>query len=50
MNAYSGRLVDRVAIVTGASRGIGLASDDASWITGQAIVCDGGVSLTGRAG
>lgn len=27
-----------------------LASDEASWITGQTIVCDGGVSLTGRAG
>ncbi|WP_433308480.1 SDR family oxidoreductase [Micromonospora sp. CA-269861] len=27
-----------------------LASDDATWITGQTIVCDGGVSLTGRAG
>ncbi|MFG1866899.1 SDR family oxidoreductase [Micromonospora arborensis] len=27
-----------------------LASDDAGWITGQTIVCDGGVSLSGRAG
>ncbi|MFF0155917.1 SDR family oxidoreductase [Micromonospora sp. NPDC005203] len=27
-----------------------LASDDAAWITGQTVVCDGGVSLTGRAG
>ncbi|MEK8104967.1 SDR family oxidoreductase [Micromonospora sp. M12] len=27
-----------------------LASDDAAWITGQTIVCDGGVSLSGRAG
>ncbi|MGW4681208.1 SDR family oxidoreductase [Micromonospora taraxaci] len=27
-----------------------LASDDATWITGQTIVCDGGVSLTGRSG
>ncbi|MEV4123265.1 SDR family oxidoreductase [Micromonospora sp. NPDC049645] len=27
-----------------------LASADANWITGQTIVCDGGVSLTGRAG
>ncbi|WP_435873048.1 SDR family oxidoreductase [Micromonospora arborensis] len=82
MNAYKGRLDDRVAVVTGASRGIRLgiaerlvaegarvgltarlglppdvagavaflASDDAAWITGQTIVCDGGVSLSGRAG
>ncbi|MEH1168224.1 SDR family oxidoreductase [Micromonospora sp. CPCC 205539] len=27
-----------------------LASADASWITGQTIVCDGGITLTGRAG
>ncbi|WP_406079626.1 SDR family oxidoreductase [Micromonospora sp. NBC_00858] len=27
-----------------------LASADAAWITGQTITCDGGVTLTGRAG
>ncbi|MEV4762265.1 hypothetical protein AB0J89_06470 [Micromonospora chokoriensis] len=43
MNAYSARLLDRVAIVTGASFGIDLA-------VAQTIVCDAGVSLTGRSG
>ncbi|MEV1159025.1 hypothetical protein AB0J27_26895 [Micromonospora chokoriensis] len=43
MNAYSGRLVRRVVIVLP-------TSGDATWITGQIIVCDGGVSLTGWSG
>ncbi|WTD61420.1 SDR family oxidoreductase [Micromonospora sp. NBC_01638] len=59
MNAYSGRLAGRV---TNAGPGRSddpehragavafLASDNATWITGQTIVCDGGVWLTGRAG
>ena len=27
-----------------------LASADAAWVTGQTIVCDGGVTLAGRSG
>ncbi|MET8094812.1 SDR family oxidoreductase [Micromonospora sp. NPDC005220] len=50
MNAYLGRLAGRVATALVAGAVALLASDDAAWITGQAIVCDGGVSLTGRAG
>ncbi|MFE0532228.1 hypothetical protein ACFW0V_31965 [Micromonospora parva] len=51
MNAFSGRLADRVATVTGAGRRIGPALAP-RLVADRARVgrCDGGVSLTGRAG
>ncbi len=51
VNAYSDRLADRVAIVTGAGRGTGLALAQCLVAEGARVGrCDGGVSLTGRAG
>lgn len=51
VNAYSGRLADRVAIVTGAGRGIGLGVAQRLVAEGARMGrCDGGVSRTGRAG
>ncbi|WP_309232077.1 SDR family oxidoreductase [Micromonospora tarensis] len=57
MTAYSVRLVaaryplGRLGLPQGVAGAVALlASADASWITGQTVVCDGGVALSGRAG
>ena len=39
------RLEGKVALITGAAAGIGLASADTSFITGITLIVDGGMSL-----